>query len=39
MQPPDTDGFIEGPSGEIDWLLVGNEENWEYVNDLLSIKI
>lgn len=30
------DGAIEGPNGEMDWALVGNEEDWKYVNDLLS---
>jgi dihydrofolate reductase len=30
------DGFASGPNGELDWALVGNEESWKYVNDLLS---
>jgi dihydrofolate reductase len=29
------DGFIEGPKGELDWMVM-DEELWEYVNDLLS---
>jgi dihydrofolate reductase len=30
------DGFIEGPSGELDWAMQEDEETWKYVFDLQS---
>jgi dihydrofolate reductase len=30
------DGFVAGPNGEMDWILVDDEEMWEYVNDLTN---
>jgi dihydrofolate reductase len=29
------DGFIEGPNGDLDWMIM-DEEMWKDVNDLLS---
>jgi dihydrofolate reductase len=30
------DGFIEGPDGEMDWVMEEDEESWKYMFEMLS---
>jgi dihydrofolate reductase len=30
------DGFIEGPNGEMDWVMEEDEETWKYMFEMLS---
>jgi RibD C-terminal domain len=30
------DGFIEGPNGELDWMMKEDEEVWRDMNEMLS---
>jgi len=30
------DGFIEGPNGEMDWVMTEDEEAWKYMFEMLS---
>ena len=30
------DGFIEGPNGEMDWMMTEDEDAWEYLFEMLS---
>jgi dihydrofolate reductase len=30
------DGFIEGPNGEMDWVMMEDEETWKYIFEMLS---
>jgi hypothetical protein len=30
------DGFIEGPSREVDWMMVDDEEEWRGINEMLN---
>ena len=30
------DGFIEGPNGEMDWVMVEDEETWKYMFEMLT---
>jgi dihydrofolate reductase len=30
------DGFIEGPNGEMDWVMMEDEETWKYMFEMLA---
>jgi dihydrofolate reductase len=30
------DGFLEGPKGELDWVMVEDEETWKDLDEMLS---
>jgi dihydrofolate reductase len=30
------DGFIDGPNGEMDWVMEEDEEAWKYMFEMLS---
>jgi hypothetical protein len=31
------DGFIEGPNGEVDWMMANDEEAWRELNETLNL--